>query len=42
MFEKLKFYQLVEKLLAVYVNQLLNIVFNTARQRFDSASDEYS
>jgi hypothetical protein len=40
-FEKLKFSQLVEKLLADYVNQLFVVVFNTARQMFGVASDEY-
>jgi len=41
-FEKLKFSQLVEKLLAVYVNHLFIVVFNTARQMFGVASVEYS
>ena len=32
---------MVEKLLAVIVNQLFVIMFNTARQMFGAASDEY-
>jgi hypothetical protein len=42
MFEKLKFSQLVGKLPSACVNQLFNIAFNTARQKFGAASDECS
>jgi len=38
--EKLKFSQLVEKLLAVCVNQLFIVMLNTARHMFSAASDE--